>query len=104
MQKEFSPLMDPQVISTRDMYEASLYLTLGANIKNIKIIKENRKEICQFIISGNNLQKAQINYFNGEVTVNLWDFRRCYMRLHSLIGTVRKNAKEKASKQQEAEQ
>ena len=83
------------VIFTQDMYEASYYLTLGGNLDNIEIVKENKKEICLFIISGEDLKRAQLDYFNARAEVNLIDFRRCYLRLHSLIGTARKEAKQR---------
>jgi hypothetical protein len=84
---------DIKLISTQDMYEAAYYLTLGGNVESIEIVKENKKEICQFIVSGENLYQHQLDYFNAKALVNLFDFRRCYLRLHSLIGTAKKEAK-----------
>ena len=84
---------DIKFISTQDMYEAAYYLTLGGNVESIEIVKENKKEICQFIVSGENLHQHQLDYFNAKGIVNLFDFRRCYLRLHSLIGSAKKEAK-----------
>jgi hypothetical protein len=79
-------------VATRDMYEAAYYLSLGCEVENIEVTKENRKDICTFCMTGSGLTEAQVEYLNGSATVNLMDFRRCYMRLHSLIGNVRRQS------------
>ena len=78
------------VVSTQDIYESAYFLTLGANVENVEVIKENRKLICRFTFTGTNLLKAQNEYFNAKAIVNLWEFRRCYNRINSLIGTAKK--------------
>jgi hypothetical protein len=77
-------------IATRDMYEAAYYLILGCEVERIEVTRENKKEICTFCMTGPGLTEAQVEYLNGSATVNLMDFRRCYLRLHSLIGNVRR--------------
>ena len=77
-------------VSTKDLYEASYYLTLGCNVENVEVLKENNKRICIFTLSGKNISKAQSDYFNANAHVNLWDFRRCFNRINALIGTARK--------------
>ena len=81
------------LVSTRDIYESAYLLTLGANIENVEVITENNKLVCKFSFSGSNLLQAQNDYFNAKAVVNLWDFRGCYNRINSLIGTARKEAK-----------
>ena len=77
-------------IATRDMYEAAYYLILGCEVERIEVNKENKREICTFCMTGAAISEAQVEYLNGSATVNLMDFRRSYMRLHSLVGNVRK--------------
>jgi ribosomal protein L44E len=59
-------------------------------LKRIEVTKENKREICTFCMTGQSITEAQVEYLNGSATVNLMDFRRSYMRLHSLVGNVRK--------------
>jgi len=79
-------------VSTQDIYESAYFLTIGANVENVEVIKENNKLICRFCFSGVNLLQAQNDYFNARAVVNLMDFRRCFMRINSLIGTAKKEA------------
>ena len=81
------------LVSTQDIYESAYLLTLGANIENVEALTENNKLVCRFTFSGENLLKAQSDYFNAKAVVNLWNFRRCFNRINSLIGTARKEAK-----------
>ena len=80
-------------IQTKDIYESAYYLTRGACIDKIEILKENNKQICQFNFSGDNILNDQNDYFNSKAIVNLWDFRRCYNRITSLIGSAKKRSK-----------
>ena len=77
-------------VSTKDLYEASYYLTKGYNVENVEVLSENNKKICMFTFSGENLLKSQSDYFNANAYVNLWDFRRCFNRVNALIGTAKK--------------
>ena len=90
--------MPVQTITTSDTFEASFYLTKGATILDATLIDENNKKICTFTLSGNELAKHQIDYFNCNAIVNLWDFRRCLTRINSLLGSVKANEKKNASK------
>ena len=58
-------------VSTQDIYESAYLLTLNANIENVEVITENNKLVCKFIFSGDNLLKAQNDYFNAKAVVNL---------------------------------
>lgn len=88
--------MSHQTIGTRDLYEASYYMMLGAKLDGINVVEENSKQVCHFILTGDVLTTAQLHYFNGDAKVNLLDFRRAYMRLHSMIGSARREAMKKA--------
>jgi hypothetical protein len=80
-------------VTTQDIYESAYYLTLGADVENVELLKENNRFVCKFTLSGDDLLTAQNNYFNAKALVNLWDFRRCYNRISSLIGTARKEVR-----------
>ena len=82
-------------VCTQDIYESAYFLTLGANVENVEVLTENNRLICKFTFSGDNLLQAQNDYFNAKAVVNLIDFRRCFNRINSLIGTARKEAKQR---------
>ena len=86
--------MHAHVVKTQDIYESAYLLTQGANILNVEALHENSKLICAFTFSGENLLKAQNEYYNARAQVNLWEFRRCFNRINSLIGTARKEFKQ----------
>ena len=86
--------MSNHTIVTSDMYEGAYLLTQNAKIQNVSVIPESSKLICQFSFSGENLLKAQNLYFNAKAEVNLWDFRRCFNHINSLVGTARKEYKQ----------
>lgn len=77
-------------VSTKDIYECAFMLTQGAEVEKVEVQPENSILICLFTFSGENLMQAQNDYYNGRANVNLWEFRRCYTRINSLIGTARK--------------
>lgn len=87
-------------VSTEDIYESAFMLTNGASIINIEVLQENSKSICRFTFSGENLLQLQNDYYNAKAVVNLWEFRRCFNRINSLIGTARKEYREKIASQQ----
>ena len=78
------------LVSTQDIYESAYLLTLGAHVEDVQVLTENNKLVCRFVFSGDNLLQAQNDYFNSKAIVNLWEFRRCFNRINSLIGTARK--------------
>ena len=86
-----------QQIKTFDTYEAGFYLSRGARIIDAKVIYENKKVLCSFVLSGTNLIGYQAEYFSGNASVNLWEFRRWFTRLHSLVGSVKAEEKKKKS-------
>src|SRR4030042_2396140 len=90
--------MTIQSITTSDTFEAGFYLTKGAKLIDATLIDENNKKICTFTLSADELSKHQVDYFNCNAFVNLWDFRRCLTRINSLVGSVKANAKKQASK------
>ena len=91
--------MENHIVKTQDIYESAYLLTRGGNILTVEALYENNRLVCAFTFSGENLLKAQNDYYNARAEVNLWEFRRSFSRINSLIGTARKeyNQKFKAS-------
>ena len=85
------------------MYEVTYLITAyDFQIENIQVIPQNKSEICQFTIAGDDrLTKAQLEYFNNKGTIKVLDFRRNLHKVNSLIGIAKKNYKQelKASKE-----
>jgi len=75
---------------TSDYYEAGYYICLGFTVQKVELVKEARKQAGIFTFTGTGLTQAQIDYFNGQAVVNLLSFRRAYIHLNALLGTVKK--------------
>ena len=87
--------MNTHFITTTDLFEVTyLITTYDFEIERIKVIPQNKNQICQFTIAGDErLQKAQINYFNNAV-VKITDFRRNLHKVNTLIGMAKKEYKQ----------
>ena len=95
MDSTSSPQVPTNQIKTADMYEAAMYESMGFKLEKIEVDTINRRQVASFYYSGEEIQRIQIKYFNGETTVNLLEFRRSYARLNSLIGNAKKEATDK---------
>lgn len=84
-----------QTLITSDFYEAGFYICLGFTVQSVELIKEARKPAAKFTFTGEGLIQAQIEYFNGQAAVNLLEFRRAYIHLNALLGTVKKEQRSK---------
>ena len=73
--------MGTNTVTTSDIYEATYYFLNGARDFGLEVVEELKKQICKFTLSGENLTRLQQEYFQGVVTVNLFDFRRSYNRV-----------------------
>ena len=82
-----------QILITSDYYEAGYYICLGYSVEKVELIKEARRPVGKFTFTGDGITQAQIEYFNGKATVNLLDFRRAYVHLNALLGSVKKEAR-----------
>ena len=85
-----------QTLITSDYYEAGFYICLGYSVEKVELVKEAKKPAGKFTFTGEGLTQAQIEYFNGQAVVNLLDFRRAYVHLNALLGSVKKEARIKA--------
>ena len=86
--------MESHVVRTRDIYESAYLLYQGANIILVEPFIENKKLMCAFTFTGEKLLQSQNDYYNAKAEVNLWEFRRSFNRINSLIGTARKEFRE----------
>jgi hypothetical protein len=82
-----------QTLITSDYYEAGFYICLGYSVERVELAREARKPTVKFTFTGEGLTQAQIEYFNGQAVVNLLDFRRAYIHLNALLGSVKKETK-----------
>ncbi len=85
-----------QTLITSDYYEAGYYICLGYSVEKVELAREAKKPAGKFTFTGEGLTQAQIEYFNGQATVNLLDFRRAYVHLNALLGNVKKEMRLKA--------
>jgi hypothetical protein len=83
-----------QTLETSDYYEAGYYICLGFTVHKVELVKEARKPAGKFTFTGEGLTQAQIDYFNGLAVVNLLSFRRAYIHLNALLGSVKREAKQ----------
>lgn len=95
--------MNTHFITTTDLYEvAYLLCTYDFSVENVQVVPQNKGEICQFTIAGDDkLSKAQLEYFNNEGLIKVLDFRRSLHKVNTLIGMAKKNYKQelKASRE-----
>lgn len=82
-----------QKISTCDLYEATYFVMNGCKIETIEGLQVNGKVACKLTFRGENLPTLQIQYLNGEATVNLLQFRRAYGQLNAWVSTSRRKFK-----------
>ena len=87
--------MNTHFITTTDLYEvAYLLCTYDFQIDAVKVIPQNKTEICQFTIAGDErLTKAQVEYFNNSGLVKVLDFRRSLHKVNTLIGMAKQEYK-----------
>ena len=86
--------METKVI-TSDIYEATYYFLNGATISSLEVVQEVKREICKITLEGENLPVLQNQYFQGNVSVNLFEFRRNYNRVINLVTIAKRDAKMK---------
>lgn len=88
-----------ETITTSDLYEGCYYLLNGCNITVIKGRILNKKISCDLTFEGENLLRLQIEYFQSRAIVNMFDFRRAYGKLNSLIYNAKKQLKNELKEQ-----
>ena len=77
-------------VKSGDIWECSLYLTLGCKLMGIEPVLANGKVSCQLIIEGENLAVLQKQYFAGTMEARIFEFRRVFGYLHSTVNKSKK--------------
>ena len=77
-------------VTTCDLYEGSYYLLNGCELEAIEGIKVNGTITCRLTVTGGNLAHLQYEYLQGQAAANLFQFRRAYSQLSSLVQKARK--------------
>ncbi|MCK4796473.1 MAG: hypothetical protein KAT05_03785 [Spirochaetes bacterium] len=92
--------MNKLIIKTTDIYEIVWYLTFQTTvIESIEVLPRGKQSICQFAISGDNLNELQNDYLNNRACLNLKEFRKILCQVNGLIEKARKEVKQQASNQ-----
>ena len=81
--------MEDQV-STCDLYEGTYYLLNGCELEAIEGLKVNGAITCRLTFSGDELNRLQLSYLQGQAGANLFEFRRAYSQLSSLVQKAKK--------------
>ncbi len=81
--------MEDQV-STCDLYEGTYYLLNGCELEAIEGLKVNGAITCRLTLSGDELNRLQLSYLQGQAGANLFEFRRAYSQLSSLVLKAKK--------------
>ena len=81
--------MEDQV-STCDLYEGTYYLLNGCELEAIEGLKVNGAITCRLTFSGDELNRLQLSYLQGQADANLFEFRRAYSQLSSLVLKAKK--------------
>ncbi|MBA7698279.1 hypothetical protein ES703_106956 [subsurface metagenome] len=90
-------------ISTCDLYEGSYYLIGGCELEAIEGVKVNGAITCRLTFSGDNLNKLQLTYLQGQASANLFQFRRTYSQLSALVQKAKKKFKNQLKQEAQAE-
>jgi hypothetical protein len=87
--------MEKLIIKTTDVYEIIWYILSEENIeiKSIEVIPRGKQTICQFALSGKNLDQLQNDYLQDKAFVNIKSFRITLHQVNALIEKARKQAK-----------
>ena len=88
-------------ISTTDTYEAANYLVHGCELLEISCQQMDGKPTCRLVFTGPEINKLQLEYFNGKACINLFAFRRAYGQINAMIYEAKKRAKKEAPAQSE---
>ncbi len=77
-------------VTTFDLYEGSYYLLGGCELEAIEGLKVNGTLTYRMSFTGEKLVQLQLSYLNGQASANLFEFRRTYSQLSSLVLKAKK--------------
>lgn len=80
-------------VTTCDLYEGSYYLLNGCELEAIEGLKVNGSVTCRLTVTGESLAHLQYEYLQGKAQANLFQFRRAYSQLSSLVLKAKKKFK-----------
>ncbi len=95
---------NPEVVTSRDIYELAFFLTKTAcKIETIEVAEELGKPACIVTVSGENLNQLQLDYLNNHAPVDAVSYRKSLSYIRSLVyGEMNKSKKQTASFNKEA--
>jgi len=73
-----------QSVETTDIFRSAFFLCHGGNLTGINI-KNNGRRIATFVISGDDLERLDRQYRNGEALVNPVQFRESLTHLRDTL-------------------
>jgi hypothetical protein len=90
--------MEKLIIKTTDVYEICWYLSSSDSItvESIEVLPRGKQNICQFALSGENLDQLQNDYLQDKACVNIKVFRTTLHHVNALIEKARKQARKGA--------
>ena len=87
--------MKKLIIKTCDVYEVIWYLLSDetTEVESIEVLPRARVALCQFAVSGANLEDLQEQYLKDQAFVSIKAFRKTLHQVNGLIDKARKQAK-----------
>lgn len=76
--------MTAQSVETTDIFRSAFFLCQGGNLTGINI-KNNGRRIATFVIQGDDLERLDKQYRNGEALVNPVQFRESLTHLRDIL-------------------
>lgn len=88
--------MEKLIIKTTDVYEIVWYLSSSETItiESIEVLPRGRQNICQFALSGDNLDLLQNEYLQDKAVINIKTFRKILHQINAMIEKARKASKQ----------
>ena len=87
--------MEKLIIKTSDIYEIVWYFIASKTItiESIEVLPRGKQTICQFALSGEDLERLQNIYLQDRAIVSIKEFRKILCQVNSLIEKARNNVK-----------
>lgn len=87
--------MEKLIIKTTDVYEIVWYFIASKKIviESIEVLPRGKQAICQFALSGENLNQLQNDYLQDKAIVSIKEFRKTLCQVNGLIEKARKEAR-----------
>jgi hypothetical protein len=89
--------MEKLIIKTTDVYEIVWYFIASKTIviESIEVLPRGKQQICQFALSGKNLNELQNDYLQDKAIVSIKEFRKVLCQVNGLIEKARKEIKDR---------